>query len=166
MAVDPKKLEAFVAKDKGGDGGKGGGNPNKKPPKGHDDEHDDEMDDEEDEGGDEEEGDDEKEAEGSLEEEFPTLFQALEDYGDIFEQAADTLETSDLDDDELEEDKLEALDDAIAQLPKPLVKAIKREGSKIDRAKAEQICEALQTGEHIEDAEHCAGFLFHVVQEA
>lgn len=167
MAIDPKKMEAWLADGKGKKDG-GGGNPQdssgkKKgpPPKSSGGDHDDEEhgDDEE-----ETESDDEKEAEGDLEDQFPTLFQSLEDYGDMVEEAGDSFEQSDLDEDELDGDTMQLMKDAIPELPKPVVKALKKEGSKLDRGKANEIADALATGEHIQDADHFAGFLFHLAQ--
>ena len=102
-------------------------------------------------------------AEGTLEEEYPVLFQLLEDSGEDFEAAADTLDPNVLHDvnGEFDEDEMLLLREAFDTLPEDIQEAIRSEARGISWEKATQIADALESGEHISDPEGVTGLLFH-----
>ena len=150
MAVDPKKMEAWL-----------------RPSDEEEDETEmpeeptDEAPEEE-----EEESPEEEAAEGDLEQRYPTLFQALEDNGADTESAADILDPEMLTnpDTQFEGEELDLLHQACDAIPEEVKDALKAEAQDLTFEDATEIAEALAAGEHIEDPERFAGFLFHVRQ--
>lgn len=158
MAIDPKKMEAWLNQSAKGapeeDAG-GEGMPDEEPmePTGEEPE-------------DEEESPEEDEAEGELEEKYPTLYPLLEEYGEMIESTCDTLdpellksESSDWDD-----ENQELLEQAVDTLPMALHKALKKDAKKLKWDDAQEIAEALEAGDHIQDAECVGGFLYWAAQ--
>lgn len=156
MAVDPKGMEAVVNDEESKK------KKTAKPEKAKDDEE------EAPESEDEEESDEEKEAEGDLEEKYPTMFGLLEENGEMFEEATETLDHDALTSEsgEFKDDDAELFSDAVASLPEDLVKAIKKEAKDITWDEAMEVAEALEVGEHIEDPDCTAGFIFHIAHAA
>ena len=157
MAVDPKKMEAWLNKD-AVPGTKSGGAKTKaeKPEPGSKlEEH---MEEEENEPA------DEKEAEGDIEERYPALFPLLEEYGDIFEEATDSLDSELLasEDAEWDDENRGLLADAFETLPDDLQEALTKEGKNLSWEDAEEIAVALEAGEHIENVENVTGFLYYL----
>lgn len=157
MAIDPKDLSAFANRKTGG-----------KPVV------EDEVELPEDEMGDEEMPEDEPESEeegaadDALEQEYPKLFPALEEYGKEFEAVADELDPDILINPEADitenPEELELLFAGLDELPEDLQDALGEEVPMMDWEKAMAIAEALVVGKHVKDSDKVAGLLFHIGQ--